>query len=64
MMVEITILYILISVLMTLTFIEGHSCMEKKLKSIFSQILSVDLDKIQYVATTSWFVEAHAKFIL
>ena len=49
---------------MTLTFIEGHSCMKKKLKSIFSQILSVDLDKIQYVATTSWFVEAHSKFIV
>ena len=25
---------------------------------------SIDLDKIDYVATTCWFVEAHAKFIL
>ena len=24
----------------------------------------VDVDEIQYVATTCWFVEAHAKFIL
>ena len=37
----------------------------KTLLSIFwGANLSVDLDVIQYVATTCWFVEAHAKFIL
>ena len=30
----------------------------------FSRNIAVDLDEIQYVATTCWFVEAHAKFIL
>ena len=29
--------------------------------SIFLVILGADLDEIQYVATTSWFVEAHAE---
>ena len=24
----------------------------------------IDLDEMQYVATTCWFVQAHAKFIL
>ena len=32
------------------------------LMSIFLQ--NFYLDKIQYVATTCWFVEAHAEFIL
>ena len=26
--------------------------------------LSIDVEGIQYVATTCWFVEAHSKFIL
>ena len=33
----------------------------KTLVSIFSQ--SIDLNEIQFVATTCWFVEADAKFI-
>ena len=51
---------------MTLTFIQGHNCMRNKktLVSIFSQLLNINLNEINYVATTCWFVEAHAKFIL
>ena len=65
MMVETTKLYILISVWMTLTVIRGHCCIgNQKLRCPFSRKLKIDLDEIQSVATTCWFVEAHAKFIL
>ena len=62
--VETTKLYISVSVWMTLTFIQGHSCMRnEKLWHPFSSKF-IDLDEIQCVGTTCWFVEAHAKFIL
>ena len=65
-MVDTTKFYILISVWMTLTFIEGYSCMRnnKTLGFRFLTKLTIDLDEIQYVAITCWFVEAPAKFIL
>ena len=64
-MIEITKLYILISVWMTLIFIQGHSCMRNQQFCVyFLTDLCIDLDKSQYVATICWFVEAHAKFIL
>ena len=58
MMTETTKLYILLSVWMTLTLIQGHSY--GKSKSNFS----IDLYEIQYVATTCRFVGAHVKSIL
>ena len=65
MMIETTKHYDLISVWMTLTFIQGNSCMRKqKLLCPFSWKFYSDLDEIQSVATTCWFVEAHAAFIL
>ena len=69
MIIETTKLYIFISVCMTLTFIQGHCCMSKKKKIKktvcvhFFAKSAVDLDEVQYVATTSSFVEAHAKFM-
>ena len=64
-MIETTELYILISIWMILIFVEGHSWKKRKpLVSIFPTILGNDLDEIQYVATTCWFVEAHAKVML
>ena len=63
-MIEITKLSIFISVWMTLTFIQCHTYIRnQKLWCPFSH-KSINLDEIQYVATTCWFVEAHAKFIL
>ena len=62
-MIEATKLYTWISVWMTLTFIQSHSCVRIK-KNFGVHFLSnfwVDLDEIQYVATTHWFVEAHAE---
>ena len=38
---------------MTSTLSQGHSYVKNK----------IDLDEIQWVATTCWFVEAHAKFV-
>ena len=65
MMIETAKLCILMSVLMMLTFIQGHSCMRNQqfLCPFFSNLI-IDLDEIKYVATTCWFVEAHAKIIL
>ena len=64
-MVETTRLYILIFVWMTLTFIQGHSYMRNKKFCVhFLGNFGVNLDEIQYVATTCWFVETHVKFIL
>ena len=63
---EITKFYVLTPIWMTLTFIQGHSCMgSQKRVTIFSQNfnLTIGLDEIQYVATI-WFVEAHADYIL
>ena len=68
MMMKTNELYILIQIWITLTFVQfqGLSCVRniqiKNLVSIF--LLSVNLDEIQYVAATCWFVEDHAKFIL
>ena len=36
----------------------------QKLWCPFLKKFILDLDEIQYVATTCWFIEAHAKFIL
>ena len=70
-MIKTNMLYILVSVWMTVTFIQGHISVRKKNKKKkknfsvhFLTNLSVDLDEIQYVATTCWFVEAHATVIL
>ena len=38
--------------------------MRKKIGVHFPRNFAVNLDEIQYVATTCWFIEAHAKFIL
>ena len=38
--------------------------MKKARIHFFFTKLRIDLDKILYVATTSWFVEAHAQFTL
>ena len=66
-LIDIIELCILIVVLVTLTFIQGHSCMtnEKSKNSVpvFSQISQSIMGEIQYDATTCWFVEAHAEFI-
>ena len=59
MMIETTRLYILISVWMILTFIQGHSCMRHFLRNLI-----IYLDENQSVATTCWFAEAHDKCIL
>ena len=59
-----TILYVLISVWMTFTFIQGDSCMRnQKLKCPFSQKFQSIWMEFIFLATTCWFVEAHAKFI-
>ena len=57
---------------MTLTFIQSHTCIRNKNKAKkkkpstvhFLVNVNIDLEKFQYVATTCWFVEAHAKFII
>ena len=65
MMIETSKLYILISVGMALSYIQGHSCMKIKTVSFhFLGNFSVDLDEIICVAPIGWFFEAHAKFIL
>ena len=62
--IEINILYIMISVWMSLTFIHGHSSMRiQRLLCLFSRRkIAVELDEIQYAATTFWFVGAHVNF--
>ena len=47
-------------------YIQGHSWIQKKKDFIvhFLRNFTVDLHDIQYVTTTFWFVEAHAKFSL
>ena len=59
MMIETTKLYIL----MTLAFIQGQSCMSNQKLCLFSPNLGIDLDEIQYVATTCWSFEANAIFL-
>ena len=58
----------MISVEMTLTFIQGQSCMGYQKVwcpfLLFFFNFAADLDEVQYVAITCWFVEAHASFIL
>ena len=50
---------------MALAFIEGHSFRGNKNKSGVHFLAKwIDLDEIQSVATTCWFVEAHANVIL
>ena len=62
-MIEATKLYIVISVRMTIIFIQSHSFMRnQKLGVHLLANLHVDLDEIQHVATTCWFVEAHCTF--
>ena len=57
--IETTKLHIVISVWMTLIFIQGYSCMRnKKLLCLF------DFNEIQYVATTCCFVEARTNFFV
>ena len=65
-MFKTTKLYSLILHWVTFTFIRGHSCIKNKKNFgvYFLANLSIDLDEIRYVATTRWFVEAHAKFIV
>ena len=53
-MIEITKLNILIPVWLTLSFIQGHSCM---INQNFPNPFSINLERILYVATTCWFVE-------
>ena len=64
--IKTTVLYSLIAVWMTLTFIQiGHSCIQVNYFSVdFLANSSIDLDEIQYVATTCWFVEAHVTFFV
>ena len=64
MMMETTKLCFLISVWMTLAFIEGHSCARNQKLLLFFLNFADNSDEIQYVAITCWFVEAHAKLIL
>ena len=46
----------LMSVWMTLIFIQGHSCMSiQKLRVCFLANINIDLDEIQHVATTFFF---------
>ena len=63
MMIGTTKLSIFCSVWIILTFFQGHSFMRYS-KPQFLRNFAMDLDEIQSVATTCWFVEAHAKFIL
>ena len=66
MIIGTTRLYILLSVWMTLTFVQGHTCTRNK-KNLSVHLfanLGIDFDEIQYVAITFWFVEAHAKYIV
>ena len=65
MMIETTKLYILISVYMTLTLIKGHICVgnQKLCCPFLADVVSIWM-KFSMFATTCWFVQAHAKFIL
>ena len=64
-MIETTKLYILISVWMNLTFIQGHSCMtkQKNLVHVLSQQFCGQFGWNQLCSTTCWFVAAHAEFL-
>ena len=61
-MIETMKLHILILVWMMLTFIQGHSCLRNQNSMHFLTNLSINFNEIQYVATTCWFLEAHANF--
>ena len=63
-MIDTTMLYILTLVWMTLTFIQGFSFQRShRLQCPFFANLGFDFVEIQSVATTGWFVGAHATFI-
>ena len=49
-----------------LYLLQGHRGMRKKNEPNLGVhfLAEIDLDEIQYVGTTWWFVEAHVKFIL
>ena len=64
MIIKTSELYIFVSVWMTLTFIQGHGCVRKKVCVHFLSKLDTDLNEFQDVATTCWFVGAHAEMIL
>ena len=57
--IQIAELFILVPVLVTLTFIQGHGCIRGE---NFTQFL-IDFDEIQYAAKICWCVESQAKFI-
>ena len=59
-MIETTMLYSLISVWMTLAFIQGHSWEIKNVGVLFLTNLKIWIS----FATACWFVEANIKFIL
>ena len=64
-MIETTKPYTHISVWLTVTFIQGHSCMRnQKVQCPFSRKFNFCLDEVQYVATACWCVQAHAKCFL
>ena len=64
MMIETIKLYILISVWVTLTFIQVTVVLEiKTIGFHFLMNFFADLDEIHHVATTCWSVDAHAKFM-
>ena len=64
-MMKTTKLYIFISVWMTLTFIQSHSCIRNQNFSVhFLANISVDLNEIQSIDTTIWFVETQFRSIL
>ena len=63
-MVETFKLYILMTVWMTLHIIQGLGCMKNQnFCAHFLLNFLKYLDEIQVVATTSWFVEAHANLL-
>ena len=59
-MIETAKFYIKTLVWITLAFVQGHSCMKKKKNlCLFSRKITINLDDIQSVVTTDWFVKAH-----
>ena len=63
MMIERATLYILIPDWMTLTFIQGHSCMRNEnFCAHFFLVFVLVWDAIQHVATTCWLGGDYAKF--
>ena len=65
-MIETTELYILMSVWMTLTFIQGHSCMRNQNFGVhFLRNFAVNffLCAIQCVATTCRFIAVNVRFV-